>query len=42
MYFDTETLWHEINDMPGEIFDILEMYDDVVEFQEALKGDNDF
>ena len=46
MDYDTETLWHEINDMPGEIFDIIgEEEEDgfsVLNFQEALKGDNDF
>lgn len=43
--FDTD-IWQEINDMPGEIFDIIgEDEEDgfsVLNFQEALNGDNDF
>ena len=49
MDYETETLWHEINDMPGEIYDIYHIIDEeeedgfsVLDFQEALKGDNDF
>lgn len=46
MDYDTETLWHEINDMPGEIYDIIDEEEEdgfsVLNFQEALKGDNDF
>lgn len=50
MDYETETLWHEINDMPGEIFDnIFDIIDEdeedgfsVLNFQEALNGDNDF
>lgn len=41
MEFDTD-LWNEINDMPGEIFDIPEMQDDVVDFEKALNSDEDF
>ena len=39
--FDTD-LWNEINDMPGEIFDIPEMQDDVVDFEKALNSAEDF
>ena len=46
MDYDTETLWNEINDMPGEIHDIIDEEEEdgfsVLDFQEALKGDNDF
>jgi len=41
MDYDTETLWHEINDMPGEIYDIIDEEEEdgfsVLNFQEALK-----
>lgn len=37
-----DDLWHEINDMPGEIFDIPEMQDVVVDFEKALNSDEDF
>ena len=46
MDYETETLWHEINDMPGEIYDIIDEEEEdgfsVLNFQEALNGDNDF
>ena len=35
-------IWQEINDMPGEIFDIPEMQDVVIDFEEALNSDQDF
>ena len=35
-------IWQEINDMPGEIFDIPEMQDVVVDFEKALNSDEDF
>ena len=41
MDFDTD-IWQEINDMPGEIFDIPEMQDVVVDFEKALNSDEDF
>ena len=41
MDFDTD-FWQEIADMPGEIFDIPEMQDDVLDFQQALNSDEDF
>jgi len=41
MDFDTD-IWQEIMDMPGEIFDIPEMRDDVVDFEKALNSDEDF
>ena len=40
MDFDTD-IWQEINDMPGEIFDIPEMQDVVVDFEKALNSDKD-
>ena len=44
MDFDTidTDFWHEIMDMPGEIFDIPEMQDDVVDFEQALNSGEDF
>ena len=41
MDFDTD-IWQEINDMPGEIFDIPEMQDVVVDLEKALNSDEDF
>ena len=42
--FDTidTDLWHEIMETPGEIFDIPEMQDVMVDFQQALNSDEDF
>ena len=42
--FDTidTDLWHEIMETPGEIFDIPEMQDDVVDFEQALNSNEDF
>ena len=40
MDFDTD-IWQEINDMPGEIFDIPEMQDVVVDFEKVLNSDKD-
>ena len=41
--FDIDTdFWHEINDMPGEIFDIPEMQDVMVDFEKSLNSDEDF
>ena len=41
-----DDFWTEIQDMPGEIFDIIDEEEEdgfsVLDFQEALKGDNDF
>ena len=41
-----DDFWTEIQDMPGEIFDIIDEEEEdgfsVLNFQEALKGDNDF
>jgi hypothetical protein len=44
MDFDTidTDLWQEINDMPGEIFDIPEMQDVVVDFEQSLNSNEDF
>ena len=42
--FDTidTDLWHEIMETPGEIFDIPEMQDVMIDFQQALNSDEDF
>ena len=41
-----DELWSEIQDMPGEIFDLPEMQDsedkDAKSFDDFLKGNNDF
>jgi hypothetical protein len=44
MDFDTidTDFWQEIADMPGEIFDIPEMQDVVVDFEKALNSGEDF
>lgn len=39
---DTFDLWEEIRDMPGEIFDIPEIQDVMVDFEQALNSDEDF
>ena len=40
--FDTD-IWSEINDMPGEIFDIPEMMDEKkFDVEEYIKGDTDY
>ena len=43
-HMDNETfdLWEEIRDMPGEIFDIPEMQESVLDFEESLKSKEDF
>jgi len=41
MDFDTD-LWSEIQDMPGEIFDIVDNYDDKFDFNEYLNADYDY
>ena len=41
MDFDTD-LWSEIQDMPGEIFDIPELYDDKFDFNEYMNADYDY
>ena len=41
MDFDTD-LWSEIQDMPGEIYDIVEPYDDKFDFNEYLNADYDY
>ena len=41
MDFDTD-FWSEIQDAPGEIFDIPEMQDHVLDFNQALNSDEDF
>ena len=41
MDFDTD-LWSEIQDMPGEIYDIVETYDDKFDFNEYLNADYDY
>ena len=42
--FDTidTDLWHEIMETPGEIFDIPEMQDVMIDFQQALNSNEDF
>lgn len=42
--FDTidTDLWHEIMETPGEIFDIPEMQDVMVDFEKSLNSDEDF
>ena len=42
MDYDTLDLWEEIRDMPNEIFDIPEMQDSVLDFEESLKSKEDF
>ena len=39
--FDTD-IFQEINDMPGEIFDIPEMQDDKFDVEKFIEGDIDF
>ena len=41
---DNETFdpWEEIRDMPGEIFDIPEMQESVLDFEESLRSKEDF
>ena len=41
MDYETETLWHEINDMPGEIFDIPEMQDVVLDSEKESNSDEE-
>ena len=42
MDYDTLDLWEEIRDMPNEIFDIPEMQESVLDFEESLKSNEDF
>jgi hypothetical protein len=37
-----DELWSEIQDMPGEIFDTAEDYDDKFDFNEYLNADYDY
>ena len=42
MDYDTFDLWEEIREMPGEIFDITEMQESVLDFEESLRSKEDF
>ena len=42
MDYDTLDLWEEIRDMSGEIFDIPEMQESVLDFEESLNSNEDF
>ena len=42
MDYDNLDLWEEIRDMPGEIFDIPEMQESVLDFEESLRSKEDF
>lgn len=37
-----DELWSEIQDMPGEIFDVVEDYDDKFDFNEYINADYDY